>query len=71
MAASNALLGYGALVEVSTTGNSPDVLTPLDEVYTITPPTSTSDQIDVTHMQSPNRRRDFIAGLTDGGEFSC
>jgi hypothetical protein len=71
MAASNALLGYGAVVEVSTTGNSPDVLQALDEVTTITPPSSTSDQIDVTHMQSPNRRREFIAGLTDGGEFSC
>ena len=71
MAASNAGLGYGCDVEVSTTGLSPDVLTPIDEVFTISPPTSKSDQIDVTHMQSPNRRREFIAGLTDGGEFSC
>lgn len=71
MAASNALLGYGCVVEVSTSGLSPDVLTPIDEVITISPPTSKSDQIDVTHMQSPNRRREFIAGLTDGGEFSC
>jgi hypothetical protein len=70
MAASNALLGYGSVVEVST-GASPDVLQALDEVTTITPPSSTSDQIDVTHMQSPNRRREFISGLTDGGEFSC
>ena len=65
MAASNAAIGYGANVEVSTTGNSPDVLTTLDEITSITPPSSTSDQIDVTHMQSPNRRREFIAGLVD------
>lgn len=71
MAASNALLGYGSIVEVSTTGNSPDVLQALDEITTITPPSSTLDQIDVSHMQSPNRRREFISGMTDGGEFSC
>jgi tail tube protein len=70
MAASNALLGYGSVVEVAT-GSSPDVLQALDEITTITPPSSTSDQIDVSHMQSPNRRREFISGMTDGGEFSC
>src|SRR6185503_20859648 len=28
------------------------------------------DQIDVTHMQSPNRNREFISGLNDPGECS-
>jgi tail tube protein len=70
MAASNAALGYGSVVEIST-GSSPDVLQTIDEVITITPPTVKVDQIDVTHMQSPNRRREFISGLIDGGEFKC
>ena len=28
------------------------------------------DQVEVTHMQSPNRYREFISGLLDGGEAS-
>ena len=67
---SNALLGYGSVVQVST-GDLPDVLQNIDEVTNITPPSNTLDQIDVSHMQSPNRRREYIAGMTDGGEFSC
>lgn len=70
MAASQAILGYGCTVEVST-GSSPDVLQTIDEVTNITPPGNTLDQIDVSHMQSPNRRREFISGMADGGEFSC
>jgi hypothetical protein len=66
---SNASLGYGGVIEIST-GDSPDVLTTMQEVTNITPPSSTLDQIDVSHMQSPNRRREYISGMTDGGEFS-
>jgi Lambda phage tail tube protein, TTP len=65
----NALLGYGSVVEIST-GDSPDVLQTMQEVTNITPPSATLDQIDVSHMQSPNRRREYISGMTDGGEFS-
>ncbi len=36
----------------------------------ITPPSAQIDQIDVTHMQSPDRRREFIPGLIDSGECS-
>lgn len=69
MAASNALLGYGSVVEIAT-GSSPDVLQAMDEVTTIKPPNIKLDQIDVTHMQSPNRTREFISGLRDMGDFS-
>jgi HK97 gp10 family phage protein len=36
----------------------------------IKPPSAKLDQIDVTHMQSPGRRREFITGLIDSGEAS-
>jgi hypothetical protein len=39
-------------------------------VTSITPPSATLDQIDVTHMTSPNRNREFIPGLNDTGECS-
>lgn len=66
---SNALLGYGSVFEIED-DNSPGVYVPMLEVSSITPPSADLDQIDVTHMQSPNRRREFISGLIDGGECS-
>lgn len=69
MAASQAMLGYGSRFMIATDA-SPDVYQEMSEITTITPPSNTLDQIDVTHMQSPNRRREFISGLNDGGEAS-
>lgn len=66
---SDADLGYGSLFEIESIA-SPNEWTPLDEVFDITPPASDVDQVDVTHMQSPGRRREFIDGLIDGGECS-
>lgn len=69
MAASVALLGYGSSFQIQS-ASSPDVFTELQEVISITPPSATLDQIDVSHMTSPNRRREFISGMTDSGECS-
>jgi hypothetical protein len=60
-------IGYGGSVEVQSS-TSPDVWFELGEVTNITPPSETVDVIDVTHMASPDRRREFIQGLIDGGE---
>lgn len=67
---SEALLGYGSSFEIANSSNSPTSFVSLGEVFNITPPSATVDQIDVTHMQSPNRRREFISGLVDSGECS-
>jgi hypothetical protein len=64
------MLGYGSSFEIATSGNSPTDYISLGEIFNITPPAATVDQIDVTHMQSPDRRREFISGLIDGGECS-
>jgi predicted secreted protein len=69
MPASNALLGYGSVFEI-VSDSSPDLYVPLSEVKSITPPSADVDQVEVTHMQSPNRYREFISGLIDGGEAS-
>jgi hypothetical protein len=69
MPASGAMLGYGSTFEI-VSDSSPDVYVAMAEVISITPPSSVLDQIDVTHMQSPDRRREFISGLIDGGECS-
>jgi len=69
MTASAADIGYGSVFEIED-DNSPGIYVAMAEVTNITPPAATLDQIDVTHMQSPNRRREFISGLIDGGEAS-
>jgi hypothetical protein len=42
----------------------------IGEVINVTPGEATADRIDATHMQSPNRRREYIPGLIDNGEAS-
>ena len=69
MPASLAMLGYGSVFEIED-DNSPGVFVPMAEVISITPPSASLDQIDVTHMTSPNRNREFISGLNDAGECS-
>ena len=69
MAESLAMLGYGSIFQIQAE-NSPDNYVALAELINITPPSFTLDQIDVTHMESPNRLREFISGLGDPGECS-
>lgn len=66
---SAALLGYGSIFSIDDE-DSPTNYTEIAEVKSITPPSEQIDMIDVTHMQSPDRRREFISGLVDGGEAS-
>jgi hypothetical protein len=69
MAASAALLGYGTTVAIATL-DSPADFVELGEVVDVTPPNAQIEQVDVTHMQSPDRVREFIAGLTDYGSMT-
>lgn len=68
MAETEASIGYGSLFDISR--DSEATWIPVGEVYDITPPNDTVDEIDATHMQSPNRTREFIPGLIDPGEAS-
>jgi tail tube protein len=69
MPASNALLGFGSVFEI-VSDTSPDLFVAMSEIKSITPPSVDVDQVEVTHMQSPNQFREFISGLLDGGEVS-
>lgn len=68
MTATQARIGYGSTFEISTDSGS--TWTAVAEVMNITPPSDAVDVIDATHMASPNRTREFIAGLNDPGEAS-
>lgn len=64
-----AAIGYDTRFAIETAPGS-GVFTELAEVYEVTPPDQTIDQIDVTHFQSPGRTREFIPGFSDGGTAS-
>lgn len=69
MADTQASLGYGITFEMA------DVATPtsfdyISEIFDLTPPSDSTEQVQATHMQSPNRTHEFIEGLTDPGEVS-
>lgn len=62
------IIGYGSVVEVSS--DSGVTWTAIGLVANITPPNESTDQVEVTHMQSPNRTKQRIAGLRDPGTMS-
>jgi hypothetical protein len=49
--------------------NSLGALTELKQVKSFTLPQDEVDQVDITHLKSPNRRREYAPGMIDGGEF--
>lgn len=69
MAVSQAMIGYGTKFQIER-ADSPNEWDDIAEVINVTPPNFTTDQVDVTHNQSPNRTREFIPGLIDPGEAS-
>lgn len=66
MAASEARVGWGGSVSLST-DNTAANLQELVEVVSFGLPDESTDEVDVTHLKSPNRYKEFIAGLTDRG----
>ena len=61
-------IGYGSTVRIGR-GATP-TWTELAFVGDIEMPDEQIDEVEVTHMKSPGRRKQFIAGLIDGGEVS-
>lgn len=66
--ATSARIGHGTIFRMTNVAASPLALVDLGEITNITPPSETTDVIDATHMQSPGRFREFILGLSDGGD---
>lgn len=63
-----ASLGYGSTLELAPY-ETPTAFEFVAEVKNFTLPSDTTEQQDVTHMQSPNKTREFIDGFTDPGEL--
>ena len=62
-------IGHGIIFERGD-GADPEVWTAIGNVLIPDLPDMTRDAVEVTHTQSPNRFREFIGGLRDGGEVA-
>jgi hypothetical protein len=65
-----ARIGWGGELHVSTDDTEAN-LVELLEVREVGFPNDEADEHEVTHLKSPGRRKEFIAGLIDGGEFTA
>ena len=68
MAATEAGIGYGTQVHVSSDAGV--TWTKLNELRGVTPPNESVDEPEATHMESPNRTKEFVQGLIDPGDMS-
>jgi hypothetical protein len=53
------------------TDNTEANLVQLQEVRRVGAPKAQRDQVDVTHLLSPDQYKEFIGGLRDGGSFTA
>lgn len=64
---SDARIGWGGKVYLGTSALE-STLTLLSEVVDTSFPQDETDEVEVTHLASPGRRKEFISGLIDGGD---
>lgn len=64
-----ATAGVGTTLQVGD-GASPEIFSTIAEVLTIGGPEISSEDIEVTNMDSPSGFKEFISGLTDAGAIT-
>lgn len=63
----NAKVGWGGELKMD---NSSGVLTEVMEIIELGVPNDQVDEVEATHFKSPQKRREYIPGLIDGGELA-
>ena len=66
--ATQAILGHGTLLGRGNDDGPPETFTTLHEVISFDAPDEQADDIEVTHFESPLSTKEYIRGLTEGGE---
>lgn len=71
--ATQAFIGWGSILyrDYNTVEDSEPDYVEIEEVTAFVPPQTQTEEVDVTHFQSPGRRREFIAGMIDSGEATA
>lgn len=65
-----ARIGWGGRLYVAT-NDTEATLTEITEVTECGFPADEVDEAEATHLRSPGRRKEFVPGLIDGGEFTA
>jgi hypothetical protein len=66
---SEAIIGWGTKLKRGD-GDTPEVFTQVPEVVSLDPADEEIEKVDVTHLDSPQKRREYIQGMIDSGELS-
>src|SRR5688572_32691011 len=69
-AAAEAIHGYGAQLMVGD-GSSPQQFEALATIVSITPGGMNTEDIDRTHLRSPDAHKEHMAGMRDSAAFTC
>lgn len=64
-----ARIGWGGKFYLGTADTEAS-LVQMQEVMSVGFPSDETDEVEATHLLSPGRRKEFVAGLIDGGEFN-
>lgn len=64
-----ARIGWGGKFYLGT-ANTEVSLVQMQEITEVGFPADETDEVEATHLLSPGRRKEFVAGLIDGGEFN-
>jgi predicted secreted protein len=63
-----AIIGYTTKYSIMGAQTPTPSYVDIAEVISITPGDATADRVEATHMNSPGKRREYIAGMIDSGE---
>lgn len=67
---SDARIGWGGELQIGSSSSEAS-LVEIGEVRSFNMPTEEADEHEVTHLKSPDRRKEFIQGLIDGGQVEA
>lgn len=68
--ATKAVLVHGTQVQRGD-GGSPETFESITDCVSVEPPEDQADDVEVTHLEALNKRKQFIRGLIDSGEASA
>ena len=68
--AAEAIHGYGAQLMVGD-GSSPQQFEAIATIVSITPGPMNTEDIDRTHLRSPDAHKEHMPGMRDSGAFTC
>lgn len=65
-----ALTGHGIVLQRGTGTGTPETFETIAEITDCGSPQKTAEDIEVTHTQSPNKYKQYVQGLREGGEVA-